>query len=239
MKKVILMLIFSLVFFACGKEKSDVVYRVGTNAEYPPYEYIEDGKIVGFDPDIMEELSKRVGFKYEWVNMNFDGLISALQSKKVDMVIAGMTSNEERKKYVKFSTPYIKPAICIVSLNKNKGKNLDYFNDKKFGVELGTTEEGIVKKEFPNAEIIPFSGHTAALIALKAEKIDAILLDSKVADNYEKNNPEITVIGDVTGEEKAMAFNLEDKELYQKVNSALEAMIKDGTIEKLKEKYDI
>lgn len=239
MKKIIFMLVFSFIFLACGKEKGNTIYKVGTNAEYPPYEYIEDGKIKGFDPDIMEELSKRVGFKYEWVNMNFDGLISALQSKKVDMVIAGMTSNEERKKYVNFSTPYIKPAICIVSLKENKGKNLEYFNDKKFGIELGTTEEGIVKKEFPGAEIVPFSGHTAALIALKSEKIDAILLDSKVASNYEKNNPEIAVIGEVTGEEKAMAFNLEDKELYQKVNEALEKMLEDGTIEKLKEKYDI
>ncbi|MGL5670395.1 MAG: transporter substrate-binding domain-containing protein, partial [Cetobacterium sp.] len=113
MKKIIMliMVLLFVVFMGCTKDEkkdgvTEKVYVVGTNAEYPPYEYLENNKVVGFDADIIEELSKRVGFNYKWSNMNFDGLISALQAKKVDMVIAGMTVTEERKNFINFSTPY-------------------------------------------------------------------------------------------------------------------------------------
>ena len=206
MKKIILAFLLGVLLIACGKDSKELVYKVGTNAEFPPYEYIEDGKIKGFDADIMDEIAKRGKFKYEWVNMNFDGLISALQSKKVDMVIAGMTLNEERQKYVNFSVPYIKPAVSLIALKSNSTTSIEEFNNKKFGVELGTTEADIIKGKFPDAIIVPFSSNTASVLALKSQKIDAILFDSKVAESYVKNNPEIKIVGEAASEEKAMAF---------------------------------
>lgn len=187
----------------------------------------------------MDEIAKRGEFKYEWVNMNFDGLISALQSKKVDMVIAGMTLNEERQKYVNFSVPYIKPAVSLIALKSNSTTSIEEFNNKKFGVELGTTEADIIKGKFPDAIIVPFSSNTASVLALKSQKIDAILFDSKVAESYVKNNPDIKIVGEAAGEEKAMAFNLKDTEVHNKVNTILQEMLNDGTIDKLKEKYGI
>ncbi|MBS5789965.1 transporter substrate-binding domain-containing protein [Fusobacterium sp.] len=239
MKKIILAFLLGVLLIACGKDSKELVYKVGTNAEFPPYEYMEDGKIKGFDADIMDEIAKRGKFKYEWVNMNFDGLISALQSKKVDMVIAGMTLNEERQKYVNFSVPYIKPAVSLIALKSNSTTSIEEFNNKKFGVELGTIEADIIKGKFPDAIIVPFSSNTASVLALKSQKIDAILFDSKVAESYVKNNPEIKIVGEVTGEDKAMAFNLKDTEVHNKVNTILQEMLNDGTIDKLKEKYGI
>lgn len=239
MKKIILAFLLGVLLIACGKDGKELVYKVGTNAEFPPYEYIEDGKIKGFDADIMDEIAKRGEFKYEWVNMNFDGLISALQSKKADMVIAGMTLNEERQKYVNFSVPYIKPAVSLIALKSNSTTSIEEFNNKKFGVELGTTEADIIKGKFPDAIIVPFSSNTASVLALKSQKIDAILFDSKVAESYVKNNPDIKIVGEAAGEEKAMAFNLKDTEVHNKVNTILQEMLNDGTIDKLKEKYGI
>ncbi len=130
MKKIIMsmMVLVFVVFMGCTKDEkktvsNEKIYVVGTNAEYPPYEYLENNKVVGFDADIIEELSKRVGFNYKWSNMNFDGLISALQAKKVDMIIAGMTVTEERKNFINFSTPY-------VSLWKESHKRKWSFRDK-------------------------------------------------------------------------------------------------------------
>ncbi|WP_297434698.1 transporter substrate-binding domain-containing protein, partial [uncultured Cetobacterium sp.] len=126
MKKIIMsmMVLVFVVFMGCTKDEkktvsNEKIYVVGTNAEYPPYEYLENNKVVGFDADIIEELSKRVGFNYKWSNMNFDGLISALQAKKVDMIIAGMTVTEERKNFINFSTPYVSPNICYIVLKNN------------------------------------------------------------------------------------------------------------------------
>ncbi|MEG0235170.1 transporter substrate-binding domain-containing protein, partial [Cetobacterium sp.] len=159
MKKIIMliMVLLFVVFMGCTKDEkkdgvTEKVYVVGTNAEYPPYEYLENNKVVGLDADIIEELSKRVGFNYKWSNMNFDGLISALQAKKVDMVIAGMTVTEERKNFINFSTPYIAPNICYIVLKNNNLKNSNELQNKKFGVELGTTEEGIAR-QVPGAQV--------------------------------------------------------------------------------------
>ncbi|MGL4252591.1 MAG: transporter substrate-binding domain-containing protein [Fusobacteriaceae bacterium] len=245
MKKIIMLITLSVLglFLGCQKEENKVaseekIYVVGTNAEYPPYEYLENNKIVGLDADILEELSKRADFKYTWSNMNFDGLISALQTKKIDMIIAGMSISEERMKFIDFSTPYISPELVYVALKTKNLKGIEDLKNKKFGVELGTTEEESIKK-IPGAEIIPFTGHTASLLALKADKIDSMLLDSAVADKYMKNNPELEIVATVSAENKAMAFNKKDSELKNKIDGELKKMLEDGTIKKLQEKYGL
>ncbi|MGL6167498.1 MAG: transporter substrate-binding domain-containing protein [Fusobacteriaceae bacterium] len=245
MKKIIMLITLLTLglFGGCQKENSKVsseekIYIVGTNAEYPPYEYLENNKIVGFDADIIEEISKRLNFKYTWSNMNFDGLISALQTEKIDMIIAGMSISEERMKFIDFSTPYISPELVYVALKTSNFKGINDLENKKFGVELGTTEEESIKK-IPGAEIIPFTGHTASLLALKANKIDSMLLDSAVADKYMENNPELEIIATISADNKAMAFNKNDNEFKNKMDNELKKMLEDGTIKKLKEKYGL
>ena len=138
MKKIFLMLAVVFMFVACGGEKENKVYVVGTNAEYPPFEYMEDGKIVGLDAEIIEEISKRIGMEYKWSNMNFDGLIPALQTKKVDVVIAGMSATPEREKAVSFSIPYLVSNATIITNKSNPIKDMNDLSGKSYGVELGT-----------------------------------------------------------------------------------------------------
>lgn len=100
MKKVLfkIVVLLMMVFGAAGayaKEKGNVLY-VGTNAEFQPFEYLENGKIVGFDVELMEAIAKELGKEVEWKNISFDGLLPALQSKKLDVIIAGMSATEER-----------------------------------------------------------------------------------------------------------------------------------------------
>ncbi len=244
MKKLIFVLIMislSMGFITCKKndeklETSKKTYIVGTDAEYPPYEYLENNKIIGFDADIIEELSKRVGFNYKWSNMNFDGLISALQSKKIDILIAGMTITKEREKFINFSLPYISPNICYLVLKNKNYKDSKELEGKKFGVVLGTTEEAAAKK-IPGVEIMLFSGYAPALLALKAYKIDAMIIDEIVAKKFMEKNPEIEITGAVAGGDKAMAFNKDDIDLKNNIDIELEKMLNDGTIQNLKEKH--
>ena len=228
------------MFAACGgnKEAAQKVYVVGTNAEYPPFEYVENGEIAGFDAEIIKEAAKRMGIEYKWLNTNFDGLIPALQTKKVDIVIAGMSVTPEREKAVNFSIPYLTSKVAIITNSKNPIKDMNDLSGKSYGVELGTTKEASARK-IAGAEVVPFSSTTGALVALKSGKIDGMVLDESVSSKYIEKNPELVLVGVMEGEPKAAAFNKDDKELMENFSKVLEEMITDGTVAELREKYKI
>ena len=240
MKKIFLMFAIIFMFAACGgnKEAAQKVYVVGTNAEYPPFEYVENGEIAGFDAEIIKEAAKRMGIEYKWLNTNFDGLIPALQTKKVDIVIAGMSVTPEREKAVNFSIPYLTSNVAIVTNSKNPIKDMNDLSGKSYGVELGTTKEASARK-IDGAEVVPFSSTTGALVALKSGKIDGMVLDESVSSKYIEKNPELVLVGVMEGEPKAAAFNKDDKELMENFSKVLEEMITDGTVAELREKYKI
>lgn len=240
MKKIFLMFAMIFMFAACGgnKEAAQKVYVVGTNAEYPPFEYVENGEIAGFDAEIIKEAAKRMGIEYKWLNTNFDGLIPALQTKKVDIVIAGMSVTPEREKAVNFSVPYLTSNVAIVTNSKNPIKDMNDLSGKSYGVELGTTKEASARK-INGAEVVPFSSTTGALVALKSGKIDGMVLDESVSSKYIEKNPELVLVGVMEGEPKAAAFNKDDKELMENFSKVLEEMMADGTVAELREKYKI
>lgn len=242
MKKLLFMLSLAFIFVACGgsseKKQEEKVYIIGTNAEYPPFEYIENGKVCGLDADIIEEATKRMEIKYQWSNINFDGLIPALQTKKLDIVIAGMSITPERAKSVNFSMPYLVSKVAFLGNKSNPISGVENLVGKTFGAELGTTKEASARK-IKDSKVVPFAGNTAALIALKSQKVDAIVVDESVANSYLNGNPELMLIGFQEGEPKAVAFNKEDTELLEKFNKVLKEMLEDGTIDNLRKKYGV
>ena len=122
MRNILLKVVLSICLAAvlsCGKEDSDVLY-VGTNAEYPPFEYLdENGNVAGFDIDLMNEIAKIIGKKIEIKDMTFDGLIPALEANTIDIIIAGMTVNESKKKIMNFSIPDYEVRQNIIVLDNN------------------------------------------------------------------------------------------------------------------------
>lgn len=234
MKKIILLLGFILSIVSFAQEK---IY-VGTNAEFPPFEYLEDDKVVGFDIELIDEIGKKLGVEMEIIDMEFDGLLPALQLKKIDMIIAGMSETEERKKAVSFSNSYYTASqVIIVEKNNN---NIKTFNDlvgKKVGVMLGFTGD-IVVSEIQGVEIERFDAPYAGIMALNNAKIDALVLDSEPAKEYVKQNKNLKIVETgIEKEEYAMAFRKNDTALLEKINKALEEIKKDGTYEKLIKKY--
>ena len=241
MKKLFKLFMLSLLIVltaACGASKTEKVYVIGTNAEYPPFEYLEDGKGCGLDADIIAAIAQKLNIQYKWSNTNFDGLIPALQTKKMDAVIAGMSITPERAKAVNFSIPYLSSNVAFIA-NKSKPINgIEDLENKNYGAELGTTKEAAARK-IKGATVTPFSSNTGALVALKSGKIDGIVLDESVAVKFVENNPELMLVGALEGEPKAIAFNKDDTELMEKFNKALQELIDDGTIQKLREKYGV
>ena len=117
MKKVLLVvsILMGILMMACGvkKDGTQKVY-VGTNAEFAPFEFLEGDKVVGFDMDLITEIGKLQGFEVQVQNQAFDGLLPALQAKKIDLIIAGMTVTDERKKAVNFSESYYTASQVII-----------------------------------------------------------------------------------------------------------------------------
>lgn len=234
--KVCGVLLTMFMFLACGKEEKKTIY-VGTNAEFPPFEYLEKDQMVGFDVDFINAIGKEMGKEVVMKDMSFDGLLPALQSKKVDLVIAGMTASEERKKAVNFSEPYYSANQVIVLQDTNNDiKTFDDLKGKKIGVMLGFTGDLVITEMGLPSE--KFSAAYAGIMALQNGKLDAVVLDSETAKNYVKNNKGLKLIStDIAKEEYSIAVSKENKKLAEDINSAYKELVNDGTFKKIITKY--
>ena len=233
-KALIGIMVLSLSATALEKKK---IY-VGTNAEFPPFEYLENGKITGFDIELMNEIGKVLNADIKIQDMAFDGLLPALQLKKVDVVIAGMTATEERMKTVAFTQPYYTASqVIIVKEGDNSIKSFEDLKGKRVGVMLGFTGDTVVS-EIEGVKIERFNAAYAGIMALKADKADAVVLDSEPAKNYVKQNPGLKLAeADAAKEEYAIAIRKNDKALLEKIEKALTEIKANGTYDKLIEKY--
>ena len=227
-------MVLSLSVTAFAKEK---IY-VGTNAEFPPFEYLENGEIKGFDMELVNEIGKILDADIKIVDMAFDGLLPALQMKKVDLVIAGMTANEERMKTVSFTQPYYTASqVIIVKEGNDSIKSFNDLKGKKVGVMLGFTGDMVVS-EIEGVKIERFNAAYAGIMALQAGKVEAVVLDSEPAKNYVAQNRGLVLAdADAEQEEYAIAVRKNDKALLEKVEKALKEIKENGTYDKLLQKY--
>ncbi|MBR8701084.1 ABC transporter arginine-binding protein 1 [Fusobacterium sp. DD29] len=211
---------------------------VGTNAEFPPFEYLENGKPTGFDIDLVDEMGKLMDVDIKIVDMAFDGLLPALQMKKVDLVIAGMTATPEREKTVSFTQPYYTASqVIIVREGDDSVKSFDDLKGKKVGVMLGFTGDIVVSK-IDGAKPERYNAAYAGIMALKAKKIDAVVLDSEPAKNFVKQNAGLQIAdANSAQEEYAIAIRKNDKKLMEQVEKALAEIKENGTYDKLLKKY--
>jgi polar amino acid transport system substrate-binding protein len=241
MKKMLLKLLLVVSFmFSALSFGADKLF-VGTNAEFEPFEYLKDGEIVGFDIDLISEISKIIGKEYEIKNIAFDGLLPALQSKKLDVVIAGMTATDERKKSVNFSdTYYLAQQMIVLNTDaKSTIKNFDDLPGKNVGVVLGYTGD-VAVSEIKGVNITRFNGTGSAIMALKSQKVDAVVLDSEPAVQYASQNKELVAIEtDAAKEEYAVAFRKEDTQLLEEFNKALKILKENGKYQELLKKYNL
>ena len=235
--KLVVMSVLAMVVSVSAFAKNAVVY-VGTNAEFAPFEYLDKNQIVGFDIDLLNAISKEAGIEFKIQDMAFDGLLPALQTKKVDLVIAGMTATPERQKAVAFSKPYFKAKQVVIT--KGVDKSLKDFKDlsgKKVGVMLGFTGDTVVS-EIKGVKVERFNAAYAAILALGQGKVDAVVLDSEPAKKYTANNKQFVVANIPAAEEDyAIAARRNDKELLNKINTALDKIKANGEYDKILKKY--
>ena len=240
--------------------------KMATNAYFPPYEYYDGDKIVGIDADIAQAIADKLGMELVIEDMEFNSIISAVQSGNVDFGMAGMTVTEDRLKNVDFSESYATGVqVVIVKADSDYQKPED-LTGKKVGVQLATTGDiyasaSVEEGGYGEENVEKFSKGADAIIALKQDKIDAanvtqynngslavealvngqidaVIIDNEPAKEFVKANDGLRILDtEYTTEDYAMAFAKGNTEMIDKVNGALKELIADGTVQKIIDKY--
>jgi len=218
-----------------------VKIKVGTNAEYRPFEYVdESGEIVGFDVDLIKELAKRAGYEVELVNTKWDGIFTALAAGEFDVVASACTITDERKQSVDFTDPYFNAGQSIAVLADNDTiKTVEDLKGKRIGVQLGTTGDMEASK-IEGAEVKRYEEITLAFQALANGDVDAVVNDTPTSADIIKANPEIKakIVGEpFTNEFYGIAVNKGKPEIRDALNKALAEIKADGTYDQIYQKW--
>jgi ABC-type amino acid transport substrate-binding protein len=232
--------VLALSFAGCAKKTETDKLVVGTSADYPPYEWhiMQDGedKIVGFDIEIAKEIAKDMGKELEIKDMNFSSLLGALEAGKIDLVLAGMTPDEEKKKNADFTEIYYKAeqGVVIRLEDKDKYKTVDDFDGVKVSVQQGTSQEKIAAEQLKGAQVKTLTKVGDLILDLKAKKCDAVIVELPVAKAYVEENPDL-IISDVYVTDEvggaAAAVKKGNTELLEQVNKTLKRLMDEGKID--------
>lgn len=215
---------------------------LGLDATFKPMGYTdENDKIVGFDIDLAQEVCKRMGVTLETYDVNWDTKEQDLNAGTIDCIWNGLSVSDERKKQMLMSEPYMKNKMVFMVNKESKVKSQDDLKGKKIAVQNGSNAQDILKSADISAEIevTELATNVEAIQQLELKMVDAVFLDSVVAD-YEKNatgNKYKTLYDTLSEEEYAIGFKLGANELCKKIQDTLKEMKKDGKIEEISKKW--
>ncbi len=230
-------------FSACSQQGDDSTITFGTNAEFPPFEFVTANGVIdnydGIDMAIAKKIAEDNGKTAKIENMEFDSLLIALENGQVDACIAGMTITPKKAEEVDFSTPYYTATQVIITFKDSEIKNAKDLIGKKVSVVQGYTGETSVQN-LGIEDYISFKKGTEALLELTNKKCDAFVIDSATAQKYVKDNPDLVIIEDTenfTEEKYGIAVKKGNTELLEMINKSIEKMLADGTISELAAQY--
>ena len=238
---VIGILAFSLI--GCGsKGSSNNSIKFGTNAEFPPFEYVTASGLIGeydgIDIAILKQIGEDTGKEIQIENMEFDSLLIALENGQIDATISGMTITEERAKSVDFSHPYYE-ATQVMIVNKDSDiKSAADMEGKKITVIQGYTGELCVQDL--GYEYEAFKKGTEAILELNNGKCDVVVLDSATAEKYVKDNPDLKIVEDKDSfevEEYGIAVKKGNTDLLNEINASIDKMKAEGKISEWSASY--
>lgn len=218
--------------------------KIGSDTTYPPFETVDESKkIVGFDPDMMDEICKRANCKSTFVTTAWDGIFIALAQGQFNAIVSGVTITDERKKTIDFSEPYLRYGqIVLVRSDESAVTGVDSLTGKKVAVQTGTTNDEkatSLQKEGKVGDIKRYETFALAVKALTNKDVDAVIIDSYAADGFINQTPDkLKKVGQpFTSEALGIALKQGDKDLKAAFDAALGQMKSDGTLDKLYKKW--
>ena len=245
MKKLLALLMAALLVFsfaACGEKADDNKLVIGYTI-YEPMNYMEDGKLTGFDTEFAEAVCAKLGVTPEFVEINWDTKFVTLDSDKIDCIWNGMTISDEVKANCDVSKAYVKNAQVVVM---NEDKIADYADVESlkgltFTAEAGSAGESAIKDNGLDANYLPVAAQTDALLAVIGGQADACVIDITMAKTMTADGTSYEKLGyslELTSEEYGIGFRKGD-ELKGKVDTIIDELKADGTLDALAEKYEL
>ena len=250
---ILLVLVMALSLIACGGETSESLtieegkLIMSTNAEFPPYEMKADGAgafngLEGIDVEIAMALADKLGLELVIDDMGFDSALLAVQEGRSDMVLAGLTYREDRDEVMDFSTSYA-TGVQVVIVREGSDVTMDNLGEKMIGCQIGTTGYIYASDTPENGgygedHVLGYENGALAVQALMNGQIDAVIIDNGPAKAYVAANAGLTILeGEWVVEDYCLAVDQGNTALLEKLNTALEGLIADGTIQTIVDKY--
>ena len=229
----------ALLLVSCAKRD---VLIVGVDATYPPFEFVDaKGQMAGVSIAIANEIGKEMGKPVEFRNLNFDGLIPALQSGQIDIIISSLTANEQRRQSIDFSDPYVKTGLSILAAKDSPVKSASDLRTPgcKLAVRIGTTGEQWCRKELPQAQLVALDTDAACVLEVVNGKVAAWVYDQVSVMNYHAKHTDQTraLLSPLREEVWAVGLKKGREDLKAKINTTLARMKKDGAFTKLADQY--
>ncbi len=250
MKKLFAVLLSAMLLLAmaaCGEQpqtpddtQEPAVLHMATEGTFPPYEYYDNGQLVGIDIEVAGAIAEKLGMTLETTDIAFDSIIPGVQAGKYDIGMAGVTVSEDRLQQVNFSDSYATGVQVVIVKEGGKVQSLDDMADAIIGTQSGTTGFIYASEDFGDDHVKSFTKTTDAVEALKNGQVDCVLLDNAPAEALVEANPDagLSILETAyTVEDYAIAINKENTDLQAKINAALAELVADGTLQSIIDKY--
>jgi polar amino acid transport system substrate-binding protein len=223
---------------AAATAQAQEVLRVGTDATFPPMEFVENGKRTGFDIELVEAIGKAMNRKVEWVDIDFKGLIPGLVSKRFDMAVSAIYITDERKKAVDFTDAYYAGGLVAMVKDGSAIKTMADLNGKKVSVQVGTKSVSFLGASYPQVQLVEVEKNQEMFNLVDIGRADAAVTGKPAAYQYVRTRGGLKVLDQqLTVEEYGMALRKDTPELTRAVNAAIGKLKADGTYAQIVRKW--
>jgi polar amino acid transport system substrate-binding protein len=238
-RRTFLLSCFAVASLGAAHSNAQDVLRVGTDATFPPMEFVENDKRTGFDIDLVEAMGKAMNKRIEWVDIDFKGLIPGLVSKRFDMSVSAIYITDERKKVVDFTDSYYAGGLVAMVKDGNTGiKTLKDLNGKKVAVQVGTKSVGYLGTNYPQVQLVEVEKNQEMFNLVDIGRADAAVTGKPAAFQYVRTRGGLHVLEQqLTTEEYGMALRKDTPDLTRAVNAALAKLKADGSYAQIVKKW--
>lgn len=243
---VVLLLGLAVVLAACGGGESasgelEDSYTVVSDNSFVPFEFMEDGELVGFDIELIKAIADEAGFEIEIETTNFDGIIAGLQTGQFDIGIAGIGITEKRAEVIDYSDPYFESGLAIgVPVDNEDIQGIEDLEGKTIATRLGSTSADYIKENIEGAEPNEYEQLDQAYLSVQNGSSDAILYDAPNVNYYiqTEGSDSLKVVGDLyQAENYGIAITPGNEALVEAINEALATLRENGTYDEIYAKW--
>lgn len=224
--------------WSAGSAHAQETIRAVTDATFPPMEFVKDGKRTGFDIELVEALAAAMGKKVEWIDIDFKGLIPALQAGRADIAVSAIYITPERSKVVDFTDPYYAGGLVVMTKKDGPIKGLKDLDGRKVSVQVGTKSVNYLKEHYPSVQRVEVEKNQEMFNLVQIGRAEAAVTGKPAAKLFAQSTTDLTVLADqITTEDYGIAVPKGKPELTRDLNQALQKIKADGSYQAIVNKW--